>query len=159
MRSEITFSQIKAAAQTIRQEFGRPIAIYVIQSIGKANSLAEMSQRHYPAFMMECQDMIAMIRGPSGELYRATRRMELYSLALIQARDTMSQASDNLKAAVDGAATEMARAADFIRNHSSASQDAEMQAMADKLTGAAKALSGVDVDTAVAEAAAESKGG
>jgi hypothetical protein len=53
-------------------------------------------------------------------------------------------AIDNIKTSVDNAVAEMAAAADFIKNHSPAQNDAQLQDLADRLQAAADALHGVD---------------
>ena len=56
----------------------------------------------------------------------------------------MSDAMTRLGEAVDTAVTEMGKAAESIRAHPAAQNDTGLLAMADRLSNAATALSGVD---------------
>jgi hypothetical protein len=156
---KIKFSEIEALAYALKREFGRETAIMAIRIVGGAERLADIAEHRYEAFKTHVE---ALLRhpDPADELHRAALRLDAYRSALLETRDIMSQAYDNMKAASEGAATEMGKAGDFIRNHPTVNNDPEMQAMADRLTAASKALSAVDVDvvTGTAEGTASSAG-
>lgn len=142
----MTRDDIRGLLERVRDTIGFDAAVAIVRTEGHANHLVHVAEEHFGAM----RDKALMILGEGahieiadGIMEAATALKEAYN-AFIATEQTMSDAKTRLGAAVDTAVAEMSKAADFIKNHPAANDDPELGAMADRLSAAATALSGVD---------------
>lgn len=140
-----TINDVREVLEDVRDQLGYQAAKRIVRDIGKAEMLSDVPERLWDAVIVAAHGRLSPT--PSDRL--SSRAADLYSSmqALVQLKGTIMAAIDDLKNAVDSAVGEMTKAADFIRNHPAAQNDAALADMANRLAAAAQALSGVDVDT------------
>lgn len=141
--SSITLQHLQDVLFAVRDRFGRASAVELIRKHGEAERLAEVPPANYEVLHAAASSFLALPIHV-GNLSRAASVLVRQKEALDKALEVLMTAKDDLSAAVDGAVSEMSKAADFIRNHPAAADDPDLKAMADRLTAASQALAGVD---------------
>jgi hypothetical protein len=134
--------------ERVRDKLGFERAVQVVHEIGGASHLIHVDQNHFE--LMHQHALVLLGEGAHIEIADGLRRAAVVLkdafTALQTAESGMSDAMKVLETAVDGAVGEMNKAADFIKAHPAAQNDPALMDMANRLSAAATALSGVDTE-------------
>ena len=142
----ITHDEVRVLLERVLQLDGFAVASSIVHIEGRADKLMYVANDRLPAM----RDRALILLGESAHIIladgiqRAATELRGAFQALQTARMAMSDAMTRLGEAVDTAVTEMGKAAESIRAHPAAQNDTGLLAMADRLSNAATALSGVD---------------
>lgn len=142
----ITLDHLREVLNEVGKIYGIGRARDVIQEIGGAQFLVHVPQERYEE-LLHVSQIILRFALPDG-LERAAHGLQQSYQALDNIMGELMAAKDNLREAVDAAANEMTKAADFIKNHPATADDPELQSWADRLNASAQALAGVDTEPA-----------
>lgn len=157
----MTRDDVKAVLERVRDKLGYDHAVKIVREIGHANHLINVDETNFAAMHRRALSLLgedAHLEIADGIVRAATELQDSF-IAFTTTEKAMATNKERLAAAVDAAVAEMSKAADFIKAHPAATEDPELAAMADRLSNAATALSGVDTETAPVETAGTDTGG
>jgi hypothetical protein len=141
----ITRDDIRTVLERVRDKLGFERAVQVVHEIGGASHLIYVDQNRFELMHQHALVLLAHIEIADGLLRAASELITAHD-ALTTAESEMSDARKALATAVAAAVTEMGKAADFIKAHPAAQDDTDLMDMANRLSAAATALSGVDTE-------------